>query len=234
MPKIGLFGFLYLLLIPFIVFSGQPPLFLFLSLSLGYLLFNLFQKPSLGQFLIFLALIVFALTILKPRLGLDLGLLNAINAQRGEHPQFQSSLLSRLIHNKTDLSLTFINNFDKLLSPMALFASGFWHRLDQYYPLGYLFPWDIYFLYRYFRFAHREKPVHNLYFFVPALSLLLLLTGLIYVDQALVFSFAVLFFLALLSVVGFSTTSKKTQLGFLIANIVYLLYQLNITAYFKL
>ncbi|KKT30677.1 MAG: hypothetical protein UW41_C0008G0022 [Candidatus Collierbacteria bacterium GW2011_GWC2_44_18] len=234
MPRLGLYGFLYLLLIPFLLFSGQPPLLLFLSISLGYLLFNLFQKPSLDQFLIFLAILVLALIILKPRLGLDMGLLNAINAQRGEHPHFQSSLISRLIHNKADLSYSFIHNFDKLLSPMAIFASGFWHRLDPYYPLGYLFPWDIYFLYRYFRFVHRGKPFHNLIFFVSALSLLLLLTGLIYIDQALVFSFAVLFFLALLSIVGYSTTSPKTQFGFLIANILYLLYQINITSYFKL
>ncbi|HCQ30905.1 TPA: hypothetical protein DIU27_00785 [Candidatus Collierbacteria bacterium] len=234
MPKIGLFGLLYLFLIPFLVFSGQSPFLLFLSLSLGYLLFRLFQKPSLSQFLIFLAIVVLALIILRPRLGLDMGLLNAINSQRGEHPDFQNNIISRLVHNKSELSHSFISNFNKLLSPAAIFASGFWHRLDPYYPLGYLFPWDIYFLYRYFRSAHQSKYDRNLAFFVPALGFLLLLTGLIYVDQAIVFSFAVLFFLAFLSVVGFSTTSPKTQLGFLIANILYLLYQLNITAYFKL
>ena len=234
MPKIGLLGILYLFLVPFIVFSGQPPFLLFLSLLLGYLLYCLFQKPSLSQFLIFLAIVVLALIILRPHLGLDMGLLNAINSQRGEHPDFQNSIISRLVHNKSELAHSFISNFNKLLSPVAIFASGFWHWLDPYYPLGYLFPWDIYFIYRYFRNTHQGKTNSILAFFVPALSILLLVTGLIYVDQAIVFSFAILFFLALLSVIGYSTTSKKNQLGFLVANIVYLLYQLNITAYFKL
>jgi len=91
MPKIGLLGILYLFLVPFIVFSGQPPFLLFLSLLLGYLLYCLFQKPSLSQFLIFLAIVVLALIILRPHLGLDMGLLNAINSQRGEHPDFQNN-----------------------------------------------------------------------------------------------------------------------------------------------
>jgi len=234
MPKIGFFGLLYLFLIPFIVFSGQSPFLLFLSLSLGYLLFSLFQKPSYGLFVTFLALITLALIILRPRFGLDMGLLNAINSQRGEHPDFQNSIISRLVHNKSELAHSFLSNFNELLSPVAIFASGFWHWLDPYYPLGYLFPWDIYIIYRYFRSAYQGMSGRNLAFFLSALSLLLLLTGLIYVDQALVFSFAVLFFLTLLSVLGYSTTSKKTQLGFLVANIVYLLYHLNVTAYFKI
>lgn len=232
--KIGLFGIFYLSLLPFIVFSGQTPILLFFSLILGSLLFSLFQKPSAKRLLYFCVVLGVIFVIVKPRPGLDMGQFNAINAQRGEHPQYQSNLIARLIHNKTELVHSYIANFDLLLSPVAIFASGFWHKISPYCPLGYLFPWDLYFIYRYFRYGTNDYKNRSWILFIPALLSLFILTGLVYIDQALIFSFAVIFFLALLAAIGYSTTSKKTKLIFVVLNLFYLLYQLNVTPYFKI
>lgn len=232
--KIGLFGIFYLSLLPFIVFSGQTPILLFFSLILGSSLFYLFQKPSLKKLLLFSVVLGIILVIVKPRLGLDMGQLNAINAQRGEHPQYQTNLIAKLIHNKTELVHSYISNFDLLLSPVAIFASGFWHKISPYYPLGFLFPWDLYFIYRYFRFGKNDFKNRLWILFIPALLSLFLLTGLVYIDQAIIFSFAVIYFLALMTAIGYSTTSKKTRISFVIVNAIYLFYQLNVTSYFKI
>ena len=232
--KIGLFGIFYLLFLPLVIFSGQPLFLLIISFFLGYLLFLLFQKPSLKKLLIFVVVLGITIIIVKPRLGLDMGQINNINAQRGEHPQYQSSLIPRVIHNKTELVHSFISNFDSLLSPVAIFASGYWHKISRYYPLGFLFPWDLYFIYRYFRYKKNIYDVKQWLLFIPAVLILFLLTGLIYIDQALVYSFAVIYFLALLSAVGYETASKRTRITFIIINTVYLLYQLRITSYFKI
>jgi hypothetical protein len=232
--KTGIFSVFYLTLLPFVIFSGQTPLLLLLSLVLGCVLFLLFQKPTFIKLCIFLVILLISFIIIKPRLGLDMGLLNSINAQKGEHPQYQTSLVAKLIHNKLELVHSYITNFDKLLSPSAIFASGFWHKISPYYPLGFLFPWDLYFIYRYFRNRQDHFQKWAWYFFAPALLLLLLLSGLVYLDQALVFAFAVIYFLALLASIGYSGCSVKTRLAFVLINLFFLFYQLNITSYFKI
>ncbi len=232
--KSSLFTFFYLSLLPFIVFSGETPVSIFFSLLLGFILFFIFQKPKLSNFLIFSIVLITIFIIVKPRLGLDMSLLNNVNAQKGEHPDFQTSLVAKLIHNKAELVHSYISNFDKLLSPVAVFASGFWHKIDPYYPLGFLFPWDLYFIYRYFRYKKinlKDKPWK---FFIIALSTLFILSGVTYIDQALLFGFAVVYFLALLAAHGYETASKKTRLVFLGLNLLFLFYQLNITSYFKI
>jgi len=232
--KSSLFSIFYLTFLPFIIFSGQTPLLLTLSLLLGYLTFCLFQKPSARLLFMFIAVLAPTILFVSPRSGLDMGILNSINSQRGEHPQFQNNLIAKMIHNKSELVHSFIINFDSLLSPTAIFASGFWRKISRYYPLGYLFPWDIYFIYRYFRFKKHNLKDRSRIFFAPAILTLLILAGLIYVDQALVFGFAVIYFLALISAVGYSTISPKTRVGFAILNSAYLFYQLYTTAYFKI
>ncbi|EKD56650.1 MAG: hypothetical protein ACD_58C00130G0001 [uncultured bacterium] len=161
-------------------------------------------------------------------------MLNVVNSQRGEHPLFETSVYARLIHNKTELIHPFIFNVDKLLSPAAIFASGFWHYVSPYYPLGFLFPWDIYFIFRYLRFRTNNTKKKSGIFFVPVLILLFVLTGILYIDQAVTFSFAVLYFLALLAAKGYLTTSSKTRIVFTLINFVYLLYHLSTINYFKI
>lgn len=232
--KSGLFTFFYLCLLPFIVFSGEVPVSIFFSLLLGFTLFFLFQKPKLNNFLIFSIILITIFIIVKPRLGLDMSLVNNINAQKGEHTEYQTNLVAKLIHNKTELVHSFITNFDKILSPVAIFASGFWHKIDPYYPLGFIFPWDLYFIYRYFRNGKINLKDRSWPFFVIALSALFILTGLIYIDQALLFGFSVIYFLALLAAHGYETASKKTRIIFLCLNLLFLFYQFSITSYFKI
>lgn len=232
--KFGLFGIFYLTFLPFIIFSSQTPFNLLLSILLGSILFFLFQKPSLKNFMIFILFLGFTLIIIKPHLGLDMGQINVINAQRGEHPNYQNSLISKVIHNKTELVHSFISNLDVLLSPVAIFASGFWHKISPYYPLGFLFPWDIYFIYRFFKKRKSNFSSNTLLYFVPALLILFALVGLIYLDQAITLAFAVIYFFALLTAVGYSTSSKKTRIIFVFVNIIYLLYQQIISGLFKI
>ncbi len=232
--KSGWFSLFYLIFLPFIVFSGLAPFYLAISLSLGYLLFCLFRKPTFSIFAIFMIVLVTSFILVHPRSGLDLGLLNSINAQRGEHPGYESTLLPKLLHNKSDLFQSFILNFGKLLSPVAIFASGFWHDISPYYPLGFLFPWDLYFIYRFFKSRSISWTRKSNLFFVPAISLMLLLTGFLYVDQAEIYAFAVVYFLALLAALGFSRSSFVTRLVFLVLNAIYLAYHQVITSYFPL
>lgn len=232
--KFGYLGLFYLTFLPFIIFSGQDALPLTLSLLLGASLFYLFKKPSPYFFLIFLTILSFSIVLVKPRLGLDMGLLNSINAQRGEHASFETNLMAKLIHNKTELVHSFIFNFDKLLSPTAIFASGFWHHLSPYYPLGFLLPWDIYFLYRFFSHGNFQISRKLFFFFVPAIITLLILTGFVYIDQAIFFAFGIVYLLAILVATGYSTISKNAKLGFFLLNSFFLLYQLVITPYFKI
>lgn len=232
--KTNVFVIFYLSLLPFVVFAGQPPFALFLSLLMGYLLYELFHNYSPRYLLIFVMVLGLSLLIYRPRLGLDFGSLNSINSQRGEHTNFQTDIFARLIHNKAELSHSFVKNIDKLLSPVAVFASGFWHQINAYYPLGYLFPWDIYFIFRYLQKVETKKATKNILNFVLALALLLIISGLIYVDQAMLYSFSVIYFLALLAAGGYSSVSKKTQFGFVILTTLYLLYHLQVSSYFHL
>ncbi len=232
--KSGWFGLIYLATLPFIVFSGQSPLFLTFSLLLGYLLYCLLRKPSLYYFTIFIIVLITSITVIHPRSGLDLGMLNAINAQRGEHPGYESTLLPKLLHNKTDLFQSYVNNFDKLLSPVAIFASGFWHKISPYYPLGFLFPWDLYFIYRFFMSTSISWSRKSNLYFLPALFTSLLLSGFVYIDQAEIYAFGVVYFLAILALLGYSKSTVGTRFTFLFLNSIYLVYHLVVTSYFPI
>lgn len=228
--SLGLFYLSFLLL-----FFPDKTRFLLFCLYSQVFRSTIFLKNPRFTFFLFLAVLTMSIVQVKPRLGLDMGLINSINAQRGEHVSFETNLIARLIHNKSELVHSFISNFDKLLSPAAIFASGFWHQLSPYYPLGYLLPWDIYFLfYRFFRHGNVQTSRRLFYFFVPALVTLLLLTGLAYIDQAIFFAFGVLYFLAILAAAGYSTISKKAKVVFFFINTFFLLYQLAVSPYFKI
>ncbi len=232
--KTGWFSIFYLTFLPFIVFSGISPIHLTASLILGYLLFCLFSKPSFYYFSLFVIILITSIAIVQPRNGLDLGMLNAVNAQRGEHPGYESLLLPKLLHNKSDLFHSYINNFDKLLSPVAIFASGFWHNISTYYPLGYLFPWDLYFIYRFFKSKTISWSRKSNLYFLPSLFMVLMLSGFVYIDQAEIYAFAVVYFLAILAFLGYSQSSVKTKYLFLFINSIYLVYHLVVTSYFPI
>lgn len=232
--ELNFFTVVYLLSLPFLIFSGLSPLWLFFSVAIGYILFCLFQKPSLKVFFLFLLTISVSLILVKPRIGLDMGLLNSINAQRGEHPNFQVSFLAKVIHNRTELVHSFVSNIDKLISLKSIFAAGFWHKISSYYPLGYLFPWDIYFLYKYLFKIKNNYQQYSRTLFTIAISITLLITGLIYIDEAILFAFSIVFFIALLVSQGYNSISKSSKTFFVILNISFLIYQMFITNLFKI
>lgn len=229
-----IFSLIFFLTLPVTLFSGLPLTFLFFSFSFGLLIYTLFQRPALKLFLFFWGLLFLVMFLVKFRSGIDFGLLNSINSQRGEHSDFQTSLYPKLLHNKTELIHSFISNVDRLISPAALFASGFWHHLSPYYPLGYLFPWDIYFIYRYI--SRRQYPYTiktSAYFIIP-LTALILLSGLTYIDQAVVFSFGLVYFLAFLTLQGYLISSRKVQVTFITLNALFIFYQIWMTGSFRI
>ncbi len=228
------FSLFYLSTLPLILFSGLPLNFLIVSIALGIFLFYLFQKPSLKLFIVFLGIVLISMLLISPRFGIDMGLLNAINSQRGEHPNYQANLIAKILHNKSELVHSFIANLDRLLSPSAIFASGFWHHLSSYYPLGYLFPWDIYFIYRYFVRRKNTQTGQSWIYFALSLMILILLSGFIYLDQAIIFSFGIVYFLAFLALYGYLDLSKRAKITFLVLNSLFLTYQILVTSHFKI
>ena len=234
MNNLGVFSLIYLIFLPFNVFFNQTPIHLLTSLTLGILLFILFQKPSLRTMLVFVMCLTLTMFLVKPHLGIDMGVINNINSQKGEHQNYQTSILAKVLHNKADLSYSFVGNIDKLLSPSAIFASGFWHNLSPYYSMGYLFPWDAYFIYLFFKNKKNNFiSLINIFFIIPLLTLWFF-TGLFYIDQATVFSFAIIYFLAFLSATEYQKTSKRAKIFLIILNLSFLLYHLLVTQYFKL
>lgn len=232
--SLSVLEYLYLLTLPFIVFSGLPLVHILISVLIGVLLYRIYIYPSIKNILLISLILLLAFLVLKPKLGLDMGLLNSINAQRGEHSSFQTDLLPKLLHNKSDLSYSFISNLDKLLSPVAIFISGFWHHISKFYPLGYLFPWDIYFIYRFFRSKQSVNTQHTLTSFLVVLSILILISGLFYIDQAIVFSLGIVFFISILSAHGYTTLSLKARPYVYLLNYIYLAYHAVVSTYFRI
>ncbi len=221
-------NYLYLLLLPLVIFHDGNKLYLVISIILGFLLYSLFGKRSVLKLGLILAITLAVFLILKPKLGLDSGFINIINSQRGEHSI--DGILPKLLHNKSDFVHVFIENFDKLLSPVAIFASGFWHEISPYYPLGYLFPWDIYFLYRFFK---NRKDKTNIFFWM-AILLLILLSGLLHIDYAEIFSFAIVTFLAILVSRGYTASSKRIAFFAIVFDLIFILTQFSLLKYFYL
>ena len=214
--------------IPLIIFYKGNLLYLFVSLFLGVYLFLIFEKGSLFKFLILLIIVTIIVIVIKPRFGMDAGFLNVINSQRGEHDS--AKVLAKLLHNKINYFHIFLINISKLLSPAAIFANGFWYKLNPYYPLGYLFPWDIFFLGRFI--TNRNKNTNR--YFWASLVALLILSGLLYVDQAIIFSLGVVYFISILVSLGYYQTNSKLANIFISMNLIYVLIQLNLTSYFKI
>jgi hypothetical protein len=216
----------YLLMVPVIIFYNGNWLYLVLSIFLAFLLWSLFERGNLLKLFFFLAVIALVCFFIKPHFGFSSGFLNIINTQRGEH--LVPGILPKILHNKLDYVHIFIENFDRFLSPVSIFANGFWHNLNPYYPLGFLFPWDIFFLYV---FISKRKEKTNEYFWI-ALFLLGLLTGLLYIDQAAIFALAVVYFFALLISQGYSLVNKKYAYSVLVLNLIYLIIEFNLLSYF--
>lgn len=167
-------------------------------------------------------------------MGLNLGLTNSINAQRGEHSHYTTALLPKLIHNKTELFHSFIANLDRLLSPSAIFAAGFWHHLSPYYPLGFLFPWDIFLLYFFCRKKTTQLSFSGSHlYFISALLALFLLSGMIYLDQALTYSLALVYFLLIWASHGYSALSLRLKIVLLAVSLLFLIYQSSLITYFR-
>lgn len=226
--KLSIISCLYLLIIPVVIFYDGNWLYLITSIFLSFLLLSLFDTGNLKKFALFFFVVIFICILTNPRVGLSSGFVNVINSQRGEH--LVGGVLPKFLHNKIDYVHKFIENFDILLSPVAIFANGFWHKLNPYFPLGYLFPWDIYFLYK---FISTRKEKSNIYFWL-ALFVLLILSGLLYIDQAMIFSLTIVLFLAIIISKGYSVTGRKSALAVLLINLIYIFIQLYLTKYFPI
>lgn len=224
----------YLPLIPIIHFSALSYWLLAISFVIGLLLFLLFKKSSQNYFLILMATVFYAFMVTKPQWGIDLNLLPIINSERGEHSNYQSNFLAKIIHNKLDLLQSVTTNLDKTLSPKAIFAAGFWKNINPYYPLGYLFPWDLFFfvsaLNRYIQIKGKE----NKNYFLLSIFVLLIFTSLFSYNQSAVFYYGIIFFIAILCGQEYKQLPSKLKIFFIFLNLFYLVYQYNLVQIFRI
>lgn len=133
----------YFLSAPLFVFGLIPwPEFLWgiaLFFSLRLVSFRLRLGTTLYLLLFVSALFFFHF---RPNLFANQASLNIINSQRGEHIGSLLASSGKLFHNKTAFAFDFVANLESFLSPVKIFAAYPSSRLDPYYSLGLLRPWD--------------------------------------------------------------------------------------------
>lgn len=144
--KLTFYQVLYLLILPLVLFTPTVYLVFILIISL-FLILTVIRSPL---FIIGLIVIVFGVfAVYRPKIDFyyDLGMLNTINAQRGEDISVLKNVkLATLLSNKTTLSFVILNHFDSAFSPVRLFASAPYTNISKDYPLSFLFPWDFFIL----------------------------------------------------------------------------------------
>lgn len=139
--------FLYLISFPFLFYYPLKPILLILVLFYSLLLYQLiFHRQKSFPFSVLVCLI-FAFLVLKPNSPFFVPNLNIIDHQRGTHPNWQGSLIAKILHNKFFLSYQYLDHLVKELNLSRLFASGSYPNLLLSIPLGFLFPWDIFLLF---------------------------------------------------------------------------------------
>jgi len=143
--------FLYLISVPFFFYFPLQPLTLVASIVFGILLFELLNKPN-NKTLFLSSLILFiAFFLLYQNSHIYIPNSNIIDHQRGAHPDWQYSIIPRLLHNKFYLVFQYLDILVSKLSPSRLFVYGWYPNLSQYLPLGYFFASDLIFLYSFFK-----------------------------------------------------------------------------------
>jgi hypothetical protein len=144
---------------------------------------------------------------------------NVTNSQRGEHPNYQTNIEAKLLHNKSTSILYYLQNLSDRLSISTIFASGSYPNISKYLPLAFIFPWYI------IGFLISIKRRYKEYFdnvFITALSTLLVLASIFSFGSAQIFMFAVIWFIGLVSVEQIVKLPGKYTYSIFFLNLIYL------------
>lgn len=218
----GLLTIFSFIFVPLTFFYPSSFLQLFCSLllatSLSFLL-RTKRKNSVLPLLTVLIVIVIQFFLLRPIFFQDIIHISVINAQRGEHSSYETSVVAKLLHNKLSSTVYLLDNLVKQLSPSVIFASSNYPNFSKYIPIAYLCPWYLFlFLYSLKRNLHR-------YFNLPFWLCILLILAFASISTGLFNWFLVsslVWFLALESAQVISSLNKKVALPLIALNLTYL------------
>lgn len=145
--KLSLWGYVTLASSPFVIFYNFSFITLLVSMIFGIVTYFVvhgdnYSKKLLISFLVIVTAI--SLFLVGHKDYFDIGIVNVANSQRGEHQNFQSNILAKLLHNKTTVLSYYLKNLSDNLSLVSIFASGKYRDFSKYLPLGFLFPWYLF------------------------------------------------------------------------------------------
>lgn len=186
--------FLYLITLPFLFYFTLQPVTLIVSIVFGILLFEMLNKPNNHTILLSVLTLCVALFLFHQNSHIYALNSNIIDHQRGAHPDWQSGIIPRLLHNKFYLLFQYLDILVAKLSLSRLFVYGWYPNLSQYLPLGYFFASDLIFLYAFFksRLSQPKSP-----FLYLLLSLVLLGIAIFEGQISLFFLSSLVIFMAL-------------------------------------
>lgn len=217
--KFSIFGFLLLVSVPIIYFYPFSVLNLFFSLLLALTLKNLLVRKNNLNLILFATVLIVSLFVSGHLFYSDMAIANVTNSQRGEHPNFQTNLVAKILHNRTTTVIYYLQNLNDRLAISTIFASGSYPNLSKYLPIGFLFPWYLFG----FIIALKKKYVEYLrYGFLVPLSIILVLTGIFTRVSAEIFIFSLVWFVCFESVEQIQKTAKVPGFFLLLLNMTYL------------
>ncbi|HOX96111.1 MAG TPA: hypothetical protein PLI45_01915 [Candidatus Woesebacteria bacterium] len=210
---------LLLITIPAIYFYPFGVLSLLFSLLLAFFLKKIFDSGRFPYLLLFFLLLIVSFVISGHHLYNDMAIINVANSQRGEHLNFQTNLFAKLLHNKSLISMYYLQNLSDRLSLSTIFASGMYPNISKFLPLGFLFPWYL------VGFLVSVKSDYRKYLspiFIIAISALFLLTAILTQSSAQIFMFAIIWFVGFESVLQIGKLPKPWAFLCLVLNLTYL------------
>ena len=143
LTKKKVFAFIYLISLPFIFYYLVDAKIMLISLVLAVSVYEYTLTRNKVFLYLFGLSVLVALILLRSSSGVYHPTLNIIDFQRGEHPDFQTNLVAKLLHNKFSLFFQYLDRLFSEVSLASLFADGKYRSFSNYVPLGYLFPWDL-------------------------------------------------------------------------------------------
>lgn len=208
--KFSLTGFLLLVSVPIVYFY---------PFSLPVLILSLLLALTLRNLPLFSLVLIVSLFVSGHQVYRDIAIENVTNSQRGEHPNFQTNITAKLLHNKSTATIYYLQNLNDRLSISTIFASGSYPNLFKYLPLGFLFPWYLIGLVLAIKNKYKEYLNPG---FIVAISILLVLTSVFTRGSAEIFMFSLVWFICFESVEQLDKIPKTPAFFLFLLNLAYL------------
>ncbi len=226
----NLLGVIATITVPLTFFYPYLSLSLALSLLIATLLTLILRSskknPSWVSLFAVLIVIFVSYFLIKPHLFANISSPAVIDAQRGEHVDYQNNIIAKLLHNKASNAVYYLDNLVNQISPSVIFASGHFPNFSKYIPIGYLVPW-----YLIFFLISLKKNIKD--YVKPAFLLTLALIFFFISISTGAFSWllvsSLLWFIVLQSSFVIAKLDRRYSLGIITFNLLYLfLYVLPI------